>query len=156
MKQIKTQSPRCKQQGVALLEVLIAFFVLSIGLLGLAGLQMKALQFNQSAFQQSQATIAVYDMLDRMRLNRDAVVSGGYDTGGFVNSHSAGTLADSDLNAWLTSINGGLPDGEGSIECDNNLVCVVSVRWTNRFNVTNDPNDVYEIVTLSSQLPDST
>ena len=147
---------RRSQQGVAMLEVLIAFFVLSIGLMGLAGLQIKALQFNQSAFQQSQATIAVYDILDRMRLNRAAVVGGGYDTGGFVNSHSAGDLADTDLNAWLTTISGSLPDGEGSVECDGNLVCVVSIRWTNRFNITNDPNETHEIVTLSSQLPDST
>lgn len=149
------QSHRRSQQGVALLEVLIAFFVLSIGLLGLAGLQIKALQFNQSAFQQSQATVAVYDMLDRMRLNRGAATSGDYDTGGFVNTHSGGTLADADLDAWLTAISGNLPDGEGSVECDGNLVCVVSVRWTNRFNVTGDPNDAYETVTLSSQLSDS-
>ncbi len=150
------QSHRRSQQGVALLEVLIAFFVLSIGLLGLAGLQIKALQFNQSAFQQSQATVAVYDMLDRMRLNRSAISSGAYNTGGFVSTHSGGSLADADLNTWLTAIRGNLPDGEGSVECDSNLVCVVSVRWTNRFNVTGDPNDVYEIVTLSSQIPPST
>ncbi|MEZ5494119.1 MAG: type IV pilus modification protein PilV [Pseudomonadales bacterium] len=150
------QSHRRNQQGVALLEVLIAFFVLSIGLLGLAGLQMKALQFNQSAFQQSQATIAVYDILDRMRSNRAVVAGGAYDTGGFVSSHSPGALADNDLNAWLIAISGNLPDGEGSVECDGNLVCVVSVRWTNRFNVTGDPNETYETVTLSSQLPDST
>lgn len=150
------QSHRRAQQGVALLEVLIAFFVLSIGLLGLAGLQMKALQFNQSAFQQSQATVAVYDMLDRMRLNRSAISSGAYNTGGFVSSHSTGNLADNDLNTWLTAISGNLPDGEGSVECDSNLVCVVSVRWTSRFNVTGDPDEDYETVTLSSQLPSST
>ena len=149
------QSHRRSQQGVALLEVLIAFFVLSIGLLGLAGLQIKALQFNQSAFQQSQATVAVYDMLDRMRLNRLAATAGDYDTGGFVNNHSTGVLADNDLNAWLIAVSGNLPDGEGSVECDSNLICVVSVRWTNRFNVTGDPNEVYETVTLSSQLSDS-
>lgn len=150
------QSHRRSQQGVALLEVLIAFFVLSIGLLGLAGLQIKALQFNQSAFQQSQATVAVYDMLDRMRLNRSAISSGAYNTGGFVSTHSGGSLADADLNTWLTAIRGNLPDGEGSVECDSNLVCVVSVRWASRFNVTGDPDEDYETVTLSSQLPSST
>lgn len=148
------QSTQRGQRGIAMMEVLIAFFVLSIGLLGLAGLQIKALQFNQSAFQQSQATVAVYDILDRMRLNRLAVTSGAYDTGGFVSSHSSGTLADSDLNAWLAAISGNLPDGEGSVECDGSFVCVVSVRWTNRFNITNDPNSTHEIVTLSSQLSD--
>lgn len=150
------QSTQRGQRGIAMMEVLIAFFVLSIGLLGLAGLQIKALQFNQSAFQQSQANIAAYDILERMRMNRGAATGGAYNTGGFVNNHSPGALADNDLNAWLITISSNLPDGEGSVECDSGLVCVVSVRWTNRFNVTGDPNDVYEIVTLSSQIPPST
>ncbi len=139
-----------RQRGVAMLEVLIAFFVLSIGLLGLAGLQMKALQFNQSAFQQSQAAVAVYDMLDRMRMNRSVATTGGYATGGFVSSHSTGQLADNDLNTWLLTVSGNLPDGEGSVDCDSNKVCTVAVRWTNRFKNTGDSD--YETVSLSSQM----
>lgn len=146
------QSHRRAQQGVALLEVLIAFFVLSIGLLGLAGLQMKALQFNQSAFQQSQATVAVYDMLDRMRMNRSEATGGSYDTSGWVNSHSSGQLADNDLSAWLTNVSGNLPDGEGSVDCDNNSVCTVQIRWTNRFNINNDPNETHEVISISGQM----
>lgn len=150
MKLIKSQSSRRSQQGVAMLEVLIAFFVLSIGLLGLAGLQMKALQFNQSAFQQSQAAVSVYDMLDRMRMNRSAATTGGYTTTGFVSTHSTGQLADNDLNAWLITVSGNLPDGEGSVDCDSNKVCTVAVRWTNRFKNAGD--DDYETVSLSSQM----
>ncbi len=146
------QSTQRGQRGIAMMEVLIAFFVLSIGLLGLAGLQIKALQFNQSAFQQSQAQISIYDMLDRMRMNRDAALAGGYNTGGWTNSHSAGQLADNDLNTWLIAVSGNLPDGEGSVNCDANFICTVEVRWTNRFNVNNDPNEAFEIVSLSSQI----
>lgn len=151
MKQIRSQSSRHSQQGIAMLEVLIAFFVLSIGLLGLAGLQIKALQFNQSSFQQSQAAIEVYDMLDRMRMNRSAVTTGGYATGGFVSTHSGNSsLADTDLTAWLTAISGNLPDGEGSVDCDSNKICTVAVRWTNRFKNAGDSD--YETVSLSSQM----
>ncbi|HNE26549.1 MAG TPA: type IV pilus modification protein PilV [Pseudomonadales bacterium] len=153
MKPSICSSSSCRsQRGVAMLEVLIAFFVLSIGLLGLAGLQMKALQFNQSAFQQSQAMVSVYDMLDRMRMNRDAATGGSYNTGGWGGSHSAGNLVDNDLNAWLVSVSGNLPDGQGSVNCDANLICTVEVRWTNRFNVNNDPDEVYETVSMSSQM----
>lgn len=140
---------RSTQQGVALLEVLIAFFVLSVGLLGLAGLQMKSLQFNQSAFQQSRATVALYDILDRMRMNKPDATGHVYDTGGWVSSHSTGQLADNDLNAWLANISGNLPSGQGSVSCDSNSICTVSVRWTNRFA---DSADGYETVTLSSQM----
>lgn len=55
------------QGGTSLLEVLIAVVILSIGLLGLAGLQVASLRVNQGAMQRSQATILAYDMLDRMR-----------------------------------------------------------------------------------------
>lgn len=56
-------------RGFSLIEVLVAVFVLAIGLLGLAGLQAKSLQFNYSAYQRSQATILAYDIIDRMRAN---------------------------------------------------------------------------------------
>jgi type IV pilus assembly protein PilV len=91
-------------------------------------------------------------MLDRMRMNRAAATGGSYDTGGWVGSHSAGNLADNDLNAWLVSVSGNLPDGQGSVDCDANLICTVEVRWTNRFNVNNDPDEVYETVSMSSQM----
>lgn len=153
------QSRQHRQRGVALLEVLIAFFVLSVGLLGLAGLQMKALQFNQSAYQQSQATISIYDMLDRMRMNRDEVGDGKYDTGDFTSSHAGKKgVADQDLKQWLASVSGNLPDGEGKIECDGNEICTVSVRWTNRFSGedgggdSEDGSGTYEMVSLSSQI----
>lgn len=55
------------QGGTSLLEVLIAVVILSIGLLGLAGLQVASLRVNQGALQRSQATTLAYDMLDRMR-----------------------------------------------------------------------------------------
>ncbi len=57
------------QHGFTLVEVLIAAFVLGIGLLGLAALQAQSLQFNFSAYQRSQATILAYDILDRIRAN---------------------------------------------------------------------------------------
>ncbi|WP_126456347.1 type IV pilus modification protein PilV [Sulfuriflexus mobilis] len=56
-------------RGFSLVEVLVAVFVLAIGLLGLAGLQAKSLQFNYSAYQRSQATMLAYDIIDRMRAN---------------------------------------------------------------------------------------
>ena len=44
------------QRGATMLEILITLLILSIGLLGMAGLQALSLKSNQSAYYRSQAT----------------------------------------------------------------------------------------------------
>ncbi len=68
------------QKGVTLIEVLVALLVLSIGLLGVASLQLYGLRYNQSAYLRSQATILAYDIVDRMRTNNNGSASGFYDS----------------------------------------------------------------------------
>lgn len=142
-------SVRSGQSGVALLEVLIAFFVLSIGLLGLAGMQLKALQFNQASAQRSQAIISAYDMLDRMRLNKAEATGNNYDMA-WGNSGSGSGVVGDDLTAWLEHVSGNLPDGEGSIECDANNICTVGVRWRDRFGANSGTD--WESLSISSQM----
>jgi type IV pilus assembly protein PilV len=137
------------QRGVALLEVLIAFFVLSIGLLGLAALQIKALQFNQGSSQRSQAMIAAYEMMDRMRLNRSNVTAGNYNMG-WGNSPSGSGMVSTDLTLWLDEIKNNFPDGEGTIDCDSNNICSVGVRWRDRFGA--NPGTDWESLAISSQI----
>jgi type IV pilus assembly protein PilV len=57
------------QTGFTLLEVLIATLVLSLGILGIGALQIKAMQQNSRTLIRTQATILVGDMADRMRAN---------------------------------------------------------------------------------------
>lgn len=66
-------------RGFTLIEVLVALLVLSIGLLGLAALQITSLQFNTDSYARTQATLLAYDILDRMRANSAAVSTGKYD-----------------------------------------------------------------------------
>lgn len=66
------------QRGLSLLEVLIATLVLSIGLLGLAGLQVSSLKTAQNASLKQEATFVFYDLLERMRSNRHAALQGYY------------------------------------------------------------------------------
>lgn len=58
-----------KTRGFTLLEVLVAIVVLAVGLLGLAGLQMLSLNYNQTALQRSTAVLQAYDLADRIRAN---------------------------------------------------------------------------------------
>ncbi|OGI69551.1 MAG: type IV pilus modification protein PilV [Candidatus Muproteobacteria bacterium RBG_16_60_9] len=64
--------------GFTLVEVLVAIVVLSIGLLGLAALQITSLQFNSNSYLRTQATVVAYDLIDRMRSNRAAFAANAY------------------------------------------------------------------------------
>lgn len=52
--------------GFTLTEVLVALLVLSIGLLGLAGLQLHALQYAHSSYQRALVNLQALDLAERM------------------------------------------------------------------------------------------
>ncbi|WP_067514439.1 type IV pilus modification protein PilV [Endozoicomonas ascidiicola] len=58
-----------KSGGFTMIEVLVALLILSISLLGMAGLQLLSLQTSGSSLSRSQATILAYDLAERMRRN---------------------------------------------------------------------------------------
>lgn len=53
-----------------MLEVLIALFIVAVGVLGLAGLQARATNAEFESYQRSQAIILLNDMVERIRTNR--------------------------------------------------------------------------------------
>lgn len=122
--------------GFSLLEVLIALLVLSLGLLGLAALQARTVQFNQGAYLRSQATSLAYVMADRMRANRDAALNGAaYDGVVYVDPAPAcaapgggATVAARDIAFWRSALACSLPLGNGRIQ-RNGTVITISVRW---------------------------
>lgn len=57
------------QSGFSLLEVLISVLILSFGLLGMAGLQLKSLQSGHSAYQRTLATVIAMDAGERLWAN---------------------------------------------------------------------------------------
>ncbi|HPQ95373.1 MAG: type IV pilus modification protein PilV [Thiothrix sp.] len=67
-----------RQRGFNLIEVMAAALILSVGLLGLAGLQVSTLKNTQNASSRQQASFQVYELLERMRSNRDAARRGDY------------------------------------------------------------------------------
>ncbi|MDD5393757.1 MAG: type IV pilus modification protein PilV [Thiothrix sp.] len=70
---------RGRQAGLSLLEVLIAALVLSIGLLGLASLQIAGMKTTHNSYQMQQATWMVQDLLERMRANKPGAAAGDYN-----------------------------------------------------------------------------
>jgi type IV pilus assembly protein PilV len=62
-----------RQSGISLIEVLVSVLVLSIGLLGIAGLQTSALTTNFVSYQYTQAAMLTASMVERMRANGSGV-----------------------------------------------------------------------------------
>ena len=65
-----TTHPRKSQHGVGLIEILISLAVISIGMIGLVGLQFSVSTSNQDAYVKSQATLIIESLSDRIRINR--------------------------------------------------------------------------------------
>ena len=57
-------------RGFTLLEVLISMLIVTIGLLGLAGMQARAQIAELESYQRAQALVLLYDMVDRLNNNR--------------------------------------------------------------------------------------
>lgn len=57
---------RLYHKGFTLIEALVAVLILSFGLLGVAAMQLKALQSSHVSYQRSIATIAAQDAVERL------------------------------------------------------------------------------------------
>jgi type IV pilus assembly protein PilV len=137
--------------GFALLEVLIAVVVLAFGMLGIAGLLLTAHKANSSSYIKQQAVQSAYDVIDRVRANRQVAINGGYainnvTTGGApviptaaspdcsAAACSASQLAAYDIWYWLAKDLAQLPNGSGSIvtgaaPTGSNTLVIVVVQW---------------------------
>lgn len=124
-----------KQSGFTLLEVMVAVFVLSIGLLGLAHLQVTTLKTTQSADFKTQASLLATDMLNRMRANQAAAYGGDYAIALTDDAPAQGTVADTDIAQWRNNLARQIPTGVGSIACPafvalNPFICTITITWT--------------------------
>ena len=132
--------------GFTLVEVLISVIVLSIGLLGLAGLQASSLKNNNSAYLRTQAVTLANDIIDRMRANQDIAKAGNYDidigtaaatpvagcTGTGADNCSASDMATLDVSQWKTKLSELLPSGDGSVArtvSGSETMVTVTIQW---------------------------
>jgi type IV pilus assembly protein PilV len=113
--------------------MLVALLIITVGLLGIAGLQAYSLKNNTSAYHRSQANTLIYDIFDAMRANRTAALDGMYAVSSLsatLPSATGDSRADADLTSWFWRLSNTLPIGRGMIDCDGNpLTCTVTVQW---------------------------
>lgn len=123
-----------RQRGLGIIEVLIALVVVSLGVLGVAGLQLSGMRHSAGSFHRTQALALAEDVAERMRLNGPGVEAGAYDGfdsaalsctaapdpycqqrgAGAAAACTTGELADFDL--WIASCGeaGTAPSGQGT------------------------------------------
>lgn len=116
-------------RGLTLIEILVAVLVVSVGLLGLAGLQAGALQQNHAAYTRTQVSNLAADITDRMRANRERAEAGDYDIGLDDAAPTGSTVAADDLRAWRDLIDDVLPEGTGAVSVDADDDVTVSICW---------------------------
>jgi type IV pilus assembly protein PilV len=123
------KSPRT-QQGFSLIEVLVALVVTTMGLLGLASLQLLSIKTQHNAFMRGQATQINHDMIERMRGNCAAALAGSYNLTLTGAPGSGNDLPSTDLRQWRARIAQALPEGTGSVAVNAaTRVATVTVRW---------------------------
>lgn len=108
--------------GFTIIEVLVALVVLSVGMLGIAGLYVVTLQSGGTAIYRTQAVNLAADMADRIRANRTAGAAYAAGASGALACTGAGAvdclpadLAGDDVLQWNTELAASLPDGQGDI-----------------------------------------
>ena len=129
------------QKGVSLMESMIALLVISIGLLGIAALQITSMKQNTSALNHSQSVWIGYNIADRIRANYAQFDSyAGIDTNTSytqdcsTSACTAPQMVTADAAEWSTIVQN-LPDGRGLISSPAANELLIKVMW-------NDEGDV--------------
>lgn len=121
------------QAGVGLIEVLIALVILSLGMLGMAGLQMWSLKSNQGSMERGMAVMQTHTIVDSMRAARTSAMDNQFDIGLEDEVGEERTAyATAALTTWRQSLLDNLGTGAtGGIDCDG-ARCVIRIQWQDR------------------------
>ncbi len=100
-------------RGFSLIEAMIGFFILSIGMLGIASLQGISLKAGKTSVYNSVAMMKVDELLESMRANpavlASYMTSGAFNDCGNVDCTPV-QLAAEDVYWWKKNLKAGLPD----------------------------------------------
>jgi type IV pilus assembly protein PilV len=133
------------QRGSNLIEVLVTVLVVSIGLLGMASLQLKSMALNLATYQRLQASNLAYEIAESLLLNSLEAKASSYtlaiaDTE--PKNAAVGSIAELDLLHWLRVVGNNLPEGDLIITAPQDIVggpitssakqYDISVCWTDR------------------------
>jgi type IV pilus assembly protein PilV len=117
-------SKRPSQSGFSLVEVLIALVVMSVGMLGIAGLYVQSMQAGRTSMFRHHAVTLAGDVADRIRANPRAAVAYNHaaNVNGANNNCVTGgvdcnpaDMAANDIFLWQAQADDTLPGGDVSV-----------------------------------------
>lgn len=124
---------RHAQSGFTLIEALIAVLVLSIGLLGVAAMQLRALQSAHMGYQRAVVSLAAIDAQER--------AWAGLSQSSPHTCPAPSTFANDWASHWFADI---LVDtGDSSISSSSNCVYSVSIEWEEERYITGESGDAF-------------
>lgn len=131
------------QRGFNIVEILVATLIASIGMLGIASLQIKSVNTASVSYTHTQAMNALQQMVDLLRADSVAAKAGNYnmpsgsatDLVGFADLSTAPSSSDSIATQktyyWLKNLEATLPNSKAGIACDTEGMCALQVRFLN-------------------------
>ncbi|MCG6975071.1 MAG: type IV pilus modification protein PilV [Acidiferrobacterales bacterium] len=120
-----------KQAGASLIEVMVAFLILSIGLLGLAMLQGKSLRLNTDAYLRSQATLIAHELMENMRANPTGTYAPVTSKPGPCGCSGIAKVTNDDLIRWYDAQQTLLPFTSAEIS-KSGTTYTIEMNWQER------------------------
>jgi type IV pilus assembly protein PilV len=130
----RTLPPRRASRGISLIEVLVVLVLFSFGLIGMVGLQARAVQTSVGAEDSARAALLANDLASRMWGARSV------------------SLSASAVEAWNDRVadptQGGLPNGEGEVTVAG-AVATIRVTW----RAPHEPSTAVRVYQTQVQIP---
>jgi len=129
-----------KAGGFTLIEVLIAMVIMSVGMLGIAGLYVTSMQAGRTSILRHNAVTLAGDVADRIRANPRAAASYALaDTGApspcvaLATNCTRDEMAANDIYLWSQQARDTMPNGTVAIVFNNGVApptYQITVSWT--------------------------
>ena len=137
---------RAAERGFSMIEVLVTLLIISLALLGTAGLQAYSMRLNQSGQFRSQAVFLVADLAERMEANRAQAVAGAYvlaqssvpnapDLTCNNGTCTPAQMVNFDLSQWQNAVSVTLPQSSWAVAqtvVGNPSTYTITISWVDR------------------------
>jgi len=151
-------TPAKRLGGVTMIEVLVSLLILTVGLLGVAGLQARMQTAEVEAFQRAQAIVLLQEMVDRISANRQKAAIEGYvtdpseplGTGSTLDCSAPATVFLKDQCEWSSALTGAAETTGGGA---NKLGAMNEARGCITNPVTTMPREVVVAVVWQGLVP---
>lgn len=141
---------RRADRGATMIEVLVAILILSIGMLGIAGLQVASMKYSQGGWARAAVASGLSDFADRIRANPGSTIAAYAVAGDYTAQRTAllantvvaakdceaaaavctaAELADFHLVQWRLSIDASMPGSAALVTGDRAAGYTTTVMW---------------------------